>query len=217
MIRINLLPGRREKARSGGVSVEPGQGWLGLVFAAVVLEIIVLFFVHRSMENTLASVQAENGRITASIDKIKADTKDHPEVKAQLAELRDRETAIGKLQAARSGPTTLLLELGRILTPGRGPTADREKLEQLKRDKPGAVPNPNWDPRRLWVVSYSEQDRQVKIDGIARDGEDVAEFERRLEASDFFYEVRPPSAVDQTDQATKVGFKSFTISAKVRY
>ena len=218
MIRVNLLPGRRDKGRStAGVTVEPGQGWIALVFAAVVLELIVLFFVHRSMENTLSLVQGENSRITASIEKIKSDTKDHPEVKAQLAELRDREAAIGKLQAARSGPTATLLELSKILTPGRGPTSDREKLEQLKRDKPGAVPNPNWDPRRLWIKNYSEQDRQVRIDGVARDGEDVAEFERRLDLSDYFYEVKPPSAVDEVDAQTKVSLKAFSITAKVRY
>ena len=52
-----------------------------------------------------------------------------------------------------------MLELSRVLTAGRGPTTDRDKMEQLKRDDPGAVPNANWDPRRLWLLTYSELDR----------------------------------------------------------
>ena len=70
-----------------------------------------------------------------------------------------------------------------ILTSGRGPTTDSDKLEQLKRDNPTAVPNPNWDPRRLWLTKYTELDRSVKIEGLARDGEDIAEFMRRLAVS----------------------------------
>ncbi len=217
MIRVNLLPGKREKARTTGGSVEGGQAWLVLLFGAIVIELIILFFVHRSMESRLSEIVGESGRLQASIDKIKGETADHPAIKAQLADLRDREGAIAKLQGARSGPTSTLLELGKLLTAGRGPTTDRDKLEQLKRDKPGSVPNPTWDPRRVWITKYSEQDRVVKIEGLARDGEDVAEFERRLDISDFFYEVKPPSAVDKIDDVSKVSLKQFTISAKVRY
>ena len=70
------------------------------------------------------------------------------------------------------------------------PTTDRDKLEQLKRDNPTEVHNPNWDPRRLWLTSYEEVDRVVKLGGLARDGEDVSEFERRLKLSDYFYDVK---------------------------
>lgn len=217
MIRVNLLPGKREKASRGGVTVDPGQAWIGIVFAAVAIEILVLFLVHHSMQGKLDGLSADNARTQSSIDALKAETKDHNEVKAQLAELRDRESAIGRLQSARTGPTSCLLELSKILTVGRGPTTDRDKLEQLKRDNPTAVPNPSWDPRRLWISKYSEQDRTVKIEGFARDGEDVAEFERRLALSDYFYDVRPASATEKTDDVTKLSLKQFTIVAKVRY
>ena len=95
---------------------------------------------------------------------------------------RSRE-AIQKLQTARTGPTSTLLELAHILTPGRGPTIDRDKLEQLKRDNPKRRPNANWDPRRLWLTAYQEADRTVKLGGLARDGEDVSEFQRRLRSA----------------------------------
>lgn len=217
MIRVNLLPGKREKAGRSGVTVEPGQGWLGIVFAVVILEAVVLFFVHRSMQTELSSINGETGRLQSQIDKIKDETKDHKAVLDQLAELRDRETAIGKLQSARTGPTSALLEISRVLSIGRGPTTDRDKLEQLKRDNPAAVPNPTWDPRRLWISKYTEIDRTVKIEGLARDGEDVAEFERRLALSDYFYDVKPPSATEKMDDVSHVSLKQFTIVAKVKY
>ena len=100
---------------------------------------------------------------------------------------------------------------------GRGPTTDKDKLEQLKRDNPTAVPNPNWDPRRLWITTYTELDRSVKIEGLARDGEDIAEFLRRLGLSDYFYDVRPLPASEVADKDTKINLKQFAVSAKVKY
>ncbi len=213
-IRVNLLAQRKETGRRAAAG---GQSWLFAVMGLVVFEIIALFFWHNSLRNDLARITGDNAGIQASIDKIKKDTADHPQVKAQLAELKDREDAIQKLQAARTGPTAVLLELSHILTPGRGPTADRDKLEQLKRDNPTAVPNPNWDTRRLWLTRYTELDRSVKLEGYARDGEDVAEFMRRLGVSDFFYDVKPLPATEAADKDTKIQLKQFAVSAKVRY
>jgi type IV pilus assembly protein PilN len=217
MIRVNLLPGKREKAARGAAGAPAGQAWIVGVFGVIILEAVVLFFFHHSMQTKLAASVADNGRLDAQIKKIQNDTADHEEVKAKLAELRDRETAIGKLQGARTGPTTTLLEVSRILTVGRGPTTDHDKLEQLKKDDPGAVPNTSWDPRRLWITKYTELDRTVKIEGLARDGEDVAELDRRLSLSDYFYDVRPPSAVEKIDETSHISLKQFTIVAKVRY
>jgi type IV pilus assembly protein PilM len=214
-VRVNLLAQRKETTRRP--SAEGSQAWLGAVGLAVLLEIGALGLWHVSMSTDLKKMQQDNAATQAQIDKIKKDTAEHPAVKAQLAELKDREDAIAKLQAARTGPTSVLLELSRILTAGRGPTADHDKMEQLKRDNPTAVPNVNWDPRRLWLTKYSEVDRNVKMEGLARDGEDIAEFMRRLGVSDYFYDVKPLPASETSDKETKINLKQFAVSAKVRY
>src|SRR5262245_20923964 len=187
MIRINLLPQKRSLRRRGEVVAgEAGgesQAWLAFVLGAVLLEVIVLLFVHKTKQDQLSQVQKHNAELTGNIENIKREIAQHASIKAQLKELRDREEAISKLQSARTGPTATMLELSRIMTPGRGPTVDRDKLEQLKRDNPSAVPNPSWDPRRLWLNSYKESDRLVRVSGLARDGEDVSEFLRRLSLS----------------------------------
>jgi type IV pilus assembly protein PilN len=159
----------------------------------------------------------KNDQVQSSIADIAKQIANHADVKNQLKDLRDREDAIAQLQAARTGPTAAMLELSRILTPGRGPTTDRDKMEQLKRDDPGAVPNPNWDPRRLWLTTYSDTARSVKLSGLARDGEDVSEFLRRLTLSDYFYDLKLLPASKEMDSVTHLELVKFELSAKVRY
>jgi type IV pilus assembly protein PilN len=221
MIRINLMPNKKIVRRKGEVGADAGggesQAWLVFVLGAVLLEVIVLLFVYKTKQDQLQQAVKHNQEIKANIDAISREIANHAQIKAELKELRDREEAIQKLQSARTGPTATMLELSRILTSGRGPTVDRDKLEQLKRDNPSAVPNVNWDPRRLWMTSYKEDSRVVRIVGLARDGEDVSEFLRRLSLSDYFYEVRLLPATKGIDSATHLELVKFEMSAKVRY
>jgi Tfp pilus assembly protein PilN len=57
----------------------------------------------------------------------------------------------------------------------------------------------------------------VKLTGLARDGEDVSEFLRRLALSDFFYEVKLLPASKTMDSVTHLELTKFELSAKVRY
>jgi len=215
VIRVNLLPQKKEGRRSGGG--EGSQIWLLAILGVVLLEIVVLIVFHKGKQDELDALQKKNDQVQSSITEITKQIANHADIKNQLKDLRDREDAITKLQSARSGPTAAMLELSRILTPGRGPTTDRDKIEQLKRDDPGAVPNPNWDPRRLWLKAYSDQSRSVKLEGVARDGEDVSEFLRRLTLSEYFYELRLLPASKGSDSSSSVKLVKFELSAKVRY
>jgi type IV pilus assembly protein PilN len=111
----------------------------------------------------------------------------------------------------------VLLELARILTPGRGPTVDPERLNQLRRENPLAVFNPGWDARRLWLTKFVEQQRKVRLEGVARDGEDVSELARRLQLSSLFHDVRLLPAKKQRDQKTGLELVTFQLEAQVRY
>lgn len=225
MIRINLLPQKKQIRRRGeaaGPDLGAGgegesQVWLAFVLGAVLLEVIVLLFIYKQKQDQLTQVKKHNTELSGNIDNIKREISQHAAIKTQLKELRDREEAIQKLQGARTGPTATMLELSHILTPGRGPSVDRDKLEQLKRDNPSSVPNPGWDPRRLWLSGFREENRSVKLSGYARDGEDVSEFLRRLSLSDYFYDVRLLPAQKTQDAVTKVELVKFEMSAKVRY
>ncbi len=230
MIRVNLLPNKKQSKRadfsffsfgggggSSSSSSEGSQAWLGIVLGVVLVEVLVLLFVYKTKGDQLAKVKNKNLEHTTTINTIQGNISQHEKIKGELKELREREDAIQKLQAARTGPTATLLELSKILSSGRGPTVDRDKLEQLRRDNPSAVPNANWDTRRLWLTTYSEKDRVVKVSGLARDGEDVSEFLRRLTLSDFFYDVKLLPATKEIDATTKLELVKFEFSAKVRY
>jgi type IV pilus assembly protein PilN len=223
VIRVNLLPQKKQLRRGRteiGAPMDVGgesQTWLAFVLVAVLIEVVVLLLWYKTKQDQLTQVQKHNVELTTNIDNIKREIAQHATIKAQLKELRDREEAIKKLQAARTGPTATMLELSRIMTPGRGPTVDRDKLEQLKRDNPSVVPNASWDPRRLWLSAYHESDRMVRLSGFARDGEDVSEFLRRLSLSDYFYEVKLLPASKGVDPTTKLELVRFEMSAKARY
>jgi type IV pilus assembly protein PilN len=207
MIRINLLAQKKRGAERSDQS----QVWLAVVMVVVLAEVAALFVLHSFKAEELADQQRKNAELTSQIDQAKKNVANHDQVKAELALLRERETAIQKLQSGRSGPTAILMELARILTPGRGPSVDPDRLAQLRRDNPLSVFNPNWDARRLWVTGYVESQRRLKIDGKARDGEDVSELARRLNLSSYFYDVKLLPATREVD------FVKFSIEAKVRY
>jgi type IV pilus assembly protein PilN len=215
MIRINLLPQKREAARRA--SAGGSQRWLFAVLGVVVLEILGLIFLQTSKTDELKQKTADNQKVDFSIKEIQKEISNHDEVKTELQELQDREAAIGKLQSARTGPTAVLLELAKILTPGRGPTADHDKLEQLKKDNPGQMFDPAWDSHQLWILSYTEADRKVKITGQARDGGDVSEFLKRLSLSDYFYNLQLLPATKSVDSVTHLELVKFELSAQARY
>ena len=214
MIRVNLLPQKRA-ARVG--APQASQRWLLIVLGVVVLEIIALFLFHQTKLDDLAKQNATNQRIQAQIDDIKKFVANHDEIKAKLKTLRDREDAISKLQLGRAGPTSVLLEVAQILTPGRGPTADAEYLSQQKKDNPLNVYNPGWDSRRLWLTSYLEDERTVRIEGLARDASDVSELAQRLRLSVYFYDINILPGKKQTDAKTKLDMVAFALQLKVRY
>jgi type IV pilus assembly protein PilN len=213
LIRINLLPQKREARRGPEID----QRWLLAVLGVVVAEIVVLFLVHQVKREELARQVRKNEELSTQIEQIKKTVANHAEIKAQLETLRAREEAITKLQQARSGPTAVLLELSRVLTSGHGPTVDSDVLAQLRRDNPTAVYNPGWDPKRLWLTAFQENDRVVKIEGLSRDADDVSELARRLNLSTYFADVKLLPATKKVDADTKLEVIGFQLQAKARY
>lgn len=213
MIRVNLLP-QKQGARGGAQA--PSPRWLLVVLGVLVFEIVLLFVFHKRKLDEAQEQKNTNAVLQSKIQSIRTLVANHEEIKKQLVALRAREEAITKLQTARSGPTAVLLELAQVLTRDKGPTADQERLAQLKRENPLSVYNPGWDVRRLWLTSYIESDRVVKIEGLARDGSDVSELAQRLKLSTYFYDVTLLPGKKELDK-DKLDFVDFALQLKVRY
>jgi type IV pilus assembly protein PilN len=213
VIRVNLLPQKRRAEARG----ETRQLWLVAVMVAFLAEIAALFVFHSVKNEELLDQKRTNSKLESQIEESKKTVANHPEVKRKLEELRAREAAISRLQTARSGPTAILLELTRILTPGRGPSVAPDRLSQIRRDNPLAVFNANWDPRRLEVTAFNEQARRMRLEGIAVDGEDVSELARRLNLSDYFSNVVLLPGKQERQPKTGLPVVRFSLEAQVKY
>lgn len=214
MIRVNLLP---QKRGARGAAPQQSQRWLLIVAAILVLEVIALFLFYQKKREELAEQQAKNARIQGQIADINKLVANHEEIKKSLMLLRAREEAIARLQSARSGPTAVLLELAQLLTQGKGPTTDPDRLATLRRENPNLVYFPGWDSRRLWLTSYLESDRTVRFEGLARDGNDVAELAQRLKLSSYFHDVTLLPGKKEPEKNAKLEVVNFALQLKVRY
>jgi type IV pilus assembly protein PilN len=211
MIKINLLPVKAAKRR------EQGQKQLlaGIVVFSATLVAIIVF--HGTQVSAINAAREHNQQVSRDIARLKAEIGDYDVIKAQRDELIRQRDAIKRLQANRSGPTYMMRELSDILTPGKGPTFNKEQYEeQIKRD-PNAGFNPNWDTRRAWLISYAETNHQVKIKGGAKSDEDVAEFLKRLKVSAFFSDVYWQQTQPEVDTKLNVSYVTFDVTCRVNY
>lgn len=218
MIRVNLLPQKKRAER--GPSLEPsgGQKWLLVLLGVMLLEVVGFLFFHQTRTKVLEEQQVKNRELQGQIQNIRALVNEHEQVKKDLALLKDREQAIQKLELARTGPTAALLELSRMLTPGKGPTVDPDRFAAQQKNSPLAAVNPGWDPQRVWLTSFKEKGRTLEVIGIARDSTDVSELAHRLKASSYFYDVRLlPGSKATSRAATETPQVSFGMQLKVRY
>ena len=113
----------------------------------------------------------------------------------------------------------VLVELSHILSEGGRPTVSAERLDEVRRENPLAGFNVGWDPRRLWLTSFTEADRKCAIRGFGKTNEDVAEFLRRLSLSDLFQKVTLQSTSSATTgiPGAIVVVVAFELSCQVRY
>jgi len=211
MIRINLIRSKRSR------KAESGQRQLLLMGAGLLATIATVVVVHITGSSHLEQLAIGNARLQQNIERLKAELGDYDKVKAQREELLKQRKSIEALEAGRTGPVFLLRELSEILTPGKGPTFDRVSYEEALRRDPNVGFNASWDTRRAWLEAYEEEDRKVKIRGVAKSHDDAAEFMKRLNSSVFFSGVRLESTTQQAAPGGGVRHITFNLNAEVTY
>ena len=214
MIRINLLPVKAAQRRASG------QRQLLIGALVVLFGLISAVVFHTIAERHLLQVKAEVAGVRADIDKLKKELGDYDLIIAQRDALLRQKAAIKKLSDSRSGPAAFMRELSDILTRDKGPTTSKEAYDELLRRDPNAGFNPNWEPKRAWILSYVEKDHVVTLKGAAKSDEDVAEFLKRMKLSAFFDKdsVYWQQTQPQTDsRLNNVSYVTFDVTARVRY
>jgi len=111
----------------------------------------------------------------------------------------------------------VLIELSRILTRGKGPTTNVKEMERLRDENPLAVYSPSWDSRRVWLTLYDENERSVRLEGLARDASDVSELAQRLKLSVYFDDVQVLPGQQDTKKEGGLDMVKFALQVKVKY
>lgn len=213
MMRINLIRVKRARRR------DAGERALLLMGAVVVLAIGGMVAVTVRAEGELRTLVRQGNAVRDEIERMKTELGDYDKIKEQRQDLLKQQKTIDALKTGRTGPVYLMRELSEILTPGKGPTFDRVGYEERLRRDPNVGFNSGWDPRRVWLESFDEAQRKVKLRGSGRTNEDVAEFLKRLQLSVFFADVTPESTSQVAESGSSGGAKHvvFNVSARVVY
>ena len=216
MMHINLIRARK------GSRLAASDRPLEAMAVMVVLAIVGMFLLTASTTAEADRLVRANNAIKDGIERLKGELGDYEKVKAQRQDLLKQQKAIDVLKGGRTGPVYVMRELAEILTPHKGPTFDHPTYEEHLRRDPNVGFNAGWDPRRLWLDSFDETQRKVRLQGAARTNEDVAEFLKRLQLSVFFAEVTPESTTqvgDSGSSSSSAGAKrvTFHVSARVVY
>ena len=204
MIRINLLPVREAEIKKSGRQLV----LLFLVF--LILEALVLFLFQGEKQADVEAIQKRNQTIERKIRKLKSKTASVESLKEQRAELEKQKAVLGSLIEGQTGPVKMLDELSRMLSVIDDP--------QMKLDVQTRGWNPDWDPKRLWVDVFVENERMVQISGHARNNEDLAEFLHRLGSARHFVNVE--LKISQSTEISKLNdarLVRFDLTAMVIY
>ena len=113
MIRINLLPKTKKQAQAQ--SSGSGPLWAGIYLLATFLWGIGLALVYFQYQGELEGIQRANRDLDAEIADLEQRTARLDELRAQLARSVRLEEVVAELNAARTGPLRVMMELSRIL------------------------------------------------------------------------------------------------------
>ncbi len=232
MIRINLLPQKKQKRgratilsspRRGGGGGGDGTGQTQFLMgcgAILALAALVFFVVHKPMLDKRHDLDEITARKTDENNAARAKLKDFENDKKVVAQAKERGLAIEKLVKAKAVPANLLQELGDVLTQGKPPTMTADMRDKVS-DGPKGDPNKryqvDWDPKHVWITSFVEKDGAFTLKGGAQSDPDVTQLAKRMQASVYFTDVTPKGGAQTTDTATGLQYYDFTITGKVVY
>jgi len=214
MIKINLLPQRKQKRPA-----EPGRAELGIGVGVLLAAAGFVFFaVHRPAAADRDDLQRQVQDLQDANNRARNATKEMPAVKSAVEAEEKRAAAIDQLLGTVIVPDNLLHELGELLTPGHMPTMSRE-METRISEGPQGDPNRrfalDWDPKHVWISSFSTKGDDFVLEGGAQSEADVPQLAKRMQASVYFDQVTSPTSVRVDDRQTSVSYYKFTITGKV--
>lgn len=216
MIKINLLPQRKPKK-----TAEPGQLEIAAVMGGVMAAAALVYFgVHRPTKTKAERILTEADDVAGRVQRLKAKVADLPVLEAAVAVETKRKEAIDKLVGTTVLPDNVLFELSRILT-NEGPTMSAE-MTTLTGSTTDADPNkrfsPDWDPKHVWLKSFTTKGDAFTLEGGAQSGADVIQLTKRMGASVYFADVAMgPSKQVAAGTGASAPYYEFKLTGKVLF
>lgn len=211
MIRINLLRVRALKERRKA----SGALHLLVFFVCLGIEIAVIVLVHAGISADIAKEKDKASELSRLLAQQRAKMSDNQQKQEELARINKKREVIEQLEAARTGPVTMLHEVIKVLSKGGGPSMDEDTERWLREERRGPGFNRGWDWRKIWLERFGEADREVTFEGRAMDVEDISEFQRRLNLSQYFEDIRWVRSPEERASATGETQYSFVLRGRV--
>lgn len=207
MIRINLI-GTKAKPKA-----KAPKGHLFLFLGLIIVEAAFLFVWYQMLSSDLEAATQRTKDATAKIDDLKKVKQAWERWQVEKADLARQSAIFDTLRADQIGPPNLLQYVSYVLTrvPDSPASSDEIKAQEL------VGWNPKWDPRRVWLTRTEENLGIVTLRGEAIDHEDVAEFYRRLESSDYFVAVEPGLQMRKLSNRLGIKYVEFRVTAGINY
>lgn len=207
MIRINLI-GTKVKPKAKAPSAQL-YVYLGLFLA----EAILLFLWYQMLSSDLEASEKKAKEATAKVETLKKVKEEWEQWQVEKADYERQAAVFERLRAGQVGPAMMLQYLSYALTrvPDLPTFAEEIKAQEL------AGWNPRWDPARVWLKRLEERAGVMSFYGEAVDHEDVAEFYRRLESSEFFHTVEPGIQTRKISAELGIKMVEFAATAGLRY
>lgn len=212
MIKINLLSERKLRRTHTRGRELMGVGALAIIAAGAAVFVVV----HNPLRGALEELEVEADQLEQENEQLEEATADFEDIEDALDSLAEREAAIEALNEAKATPAWLLKELAAILSPAQRPTMDEAAAARVARGA-GGVWDDEWDPRRVWIRSFSERDGAFTLEAAASSDTDMTQLALRLEVSAYFEEVLPQGGDTTTDRDSGISFHEFVITGEVRY
>jgi len=218
MIRINLLPQRRQR-RVGGRRAADDAGGQHLLYGLAALAAAalgVVFLVDLPTRSDRARYRRDEAALRKEIKQQSEQLADFADLQKAQVDAEARKQSIERLMRAKIVPAHVLHELGEILTANRLPTMTSDMIKRTTSD-PNKRFQQDWDPTHVWLSGFSDSNGAFKLEGGAQSESDVTQLSKRLAASVHFMEVTPAGGERVTDQASGVNYYKFTITGRVAY
>ncbi len=160
---------------------------LQLIVGVIVIALAVVgcMFKNHIEDQKIEAEQATIKDLELKISQLQAVIAKVDDFKKKKADLNRKIDTIKDLNAKRSGPVKLMEEFTYVV------------------------------PRKIYITTYREADKQLSLEGVAADGPTVADFIDNLRGSKYFYDVQLIQVQQVLEENQKK--QKFSINCRVNY